>query len=105
MFLPQLDSLKDRTGVQTVLFVCRSTTDLPLRGISYATEGVEHFMDTVLNVDNGDFIGKMEGFAVQGLQGKPAVFCVRIHVKTLRTFRRSKQSQAAPVPHPLADSY
>ena len=66
----QLDSLKDRTGVETVLFVCRGSTDLPMRGVSFATEGVEHFLDNVLKVDNADFIGKMEGFAVQGLQGK-----------------------------------
>ena len=46
-------------------------TDLPMRGNSYATEGVEHFVSEVLKMDNTDFVGKMEGFAVQGLRGMP----------------------------------
>lgn len=77
--LPQLDSLKDCTGVETVLFVCRGTTDLPMRGISYASEGVEHFVDSVLKIDNGDLIGRMEGFAVQGLKGKFVVSHVYLY--------------------------
>jgi len=58
-----LDSLKDCTSVKTILFVCHGTTDLPLRGVSYATEGV----DSVLKIDNADFISKMESFAIQGI--------------------------------------
>lgn len=42
-----------------------------MRGSSYATEGVERFVSEVLKIDNTDFVGKMEGFAVQGLKGRP----------------------------------
>jgi len=62
-----LDSLKDHTSVKTILFVCHCTTDLPLHGVSYVTEGVEHFIDSVLKINNADFISKMEDFAIQGI--------------------------------------
>ena len=71
-----MDSLKDRTGVEIILFVCRGTTDLPLCSVSYATKGVEHLIDSVLKINNADFISKMEGFAIQGIRSKFVVFCV-----------------------------
>jgi len=43
--------------------------DLPLRGVAFATEGVEEFIMSVKNVDNQDLISKMEGFAIQGMKG------------------------------------
>ena len=52
-----------------MLFTTRGSTDLPLRGVSFATEGVENFLEGALKTDTQDFIGKMEGFAVQGVKG------------------------------------
>jgi hypothetical protein len=61
--------LKGRTGVETILYTTRGSTDLPLRGIAFATEGVEEFMSSVMNIDNQDLVSKMEGFAIQGMKG------------------------------------
>jgi hypothetical protein len=54
-----------------MLYVTRGSTDLPLRGITFkfASEGVEDFMSSVMNIDNQDLISKMEGFAIQGMRG------------------------------------
>jgi hypothetical protein len=52
-----------------MLYATRGSTDLPLRGIVFTTEGVEEFMPSVMNIDNQDLISKMEGFAVQGMKG------------------------------------
>lgn len=65
----QLNSLRSRTGVETILYTTRGSTDLPLRGITFATEGVGEFMTSVMNIDNQDFVGKMEGFAIRGIRG------------------------------------
>jgi hypothetical protein len=43
--------------------------DLPLHGIAFTTEGVEDFLEGAMKMDMQDFIGKMEGFAVQGVKG------------------------------------
>ena len=66
----QLYKLRARTGAETILYTTRGTTDIPLYGISFATQGVENFMGTVMNVENQDLISKMEGYAVQGVHGK-----------------------------------
>ncbi len=42
---------------------------MPLRAVAFATNGVEHFLEGVIKTDTQDFLGKMEGFAVQGVQG------------------------------------
>ncbi|KAG1791817.1 uncharacterized protein HD556DRAFT_1432770 [Suillus plorans] len=65
----ELSNLKMRTGAETILYTTRCSTDLPLRGISFATEGVDEFMSSVMNIDNQDLVSKMEGFAVQGMKG------------------------------------
>ncbi|KAG1845222.1 hypothetical protein C8R48DRAFT_554198, partial [Suillus tomentosus] len=65
----ELNSLHCRTGAETILYTTRGSTDLPLRGLVFATEGVENFMGTVMGVDNQDLVNKMEGFAVQGMKG------------------------------------
>jgi len=52
-----------------MLFTTRGSTDLPLRGVAFATEGVEDFLESAMKTDTQDFIGKMEGFAVQGVKG------------------------------------
>jgi hypothetical protein len=56
-------------GVETMLFITCGTTDIPLTGVSFATDGVQSFLPGVLKTDPQDFLGKMEGFAVQGVQG------------------------------------
>ncbi|KAG1770558.1 hypothetical protein EV702DRAFT_977990, partial [Suillus placidus] len=65
----ELNSLNCRTGTETILYTTRGSTDLPLRGVAFATEGVQHFMGSVMGVDNQDLVSKMEGFAVQGMKG------------------------------------
>jgi hypothetical protein len=67
--LAQLNNLKSRTGAETMLFTTRGSTDLPLRGVTYATEGVDNFLEGAMKIDTQDFVGKMEGFAIQGVKG------------------------------------
>ncbi|KAG2752759.1 hypothetical protein P692DRAFT_201706736 [Suillus brevipes Sb2] len=64
-----LTNLRARTGAETILYTTRGSTDCPLRGVAFATEGVCDFMSTVMNVDSQDLVSKMEGFSVQGMQG------------------------------------
>ncbi|KAI5990637.1 hypothetical protein EDD15DRAFT_2137953, partial [Pisolithus albus] len=68
----ELNSLRQRTGAETMLYTTRGSTDLPLCGVAFATEGVENFMGTVMRIDNQDLVSKMEGFAVQGVKGAAA---------------------------------
>jgi hypothetical protein len=70
MLREQLNNLRSRTGVETMLFTTRGTTDMPMRGVSFTTSGVENFLEGVMKTDTQDFLGEMEGFAVQGIQGK-----------------------------------
>ncbi|KAG1899707.1 uncharacterized protein F5891DRAFT_927347, partial [Suillus fuscotomentosus] len=65
----ELNSLNSRTGAEVMLYMTRGTTDLPLRAITFTTPGVNHFMDSVIGIDTQDFLSKMEGFAIQGIQG------------------------------------
>lgn len=50
-----------------MLFVSRGTTDLPMRGVVFATPGVQNFLEGTMKIDPQDFLAKMEGFAVQGI--------------------------------------
>lgn len=65
----QLHNLKSRTSVETLLYATRRSTDLPLRAVAFATDGVVDFMGSVMRIDEQDLTGKMEGFAVRGIQG------------------------------------
>lgn len=65
----QLHNLRSRTGVETLLYATRGTTDIPLQGFAFATEGVQNFVASVMGFDDQDFVTKMEGFAVQGMKG------------------------------------
>jgi hypothetical protein len=65
----QLTNLKARTGAEFLFYACRGTTDLALRSISFSTERLENFLPLVLNIDEQDFVGKLEGFALQNLNG------------------------------------
>jgi len=65
----KLNNLKSRTGIETMLFATCGSTDLPMKGVTFATAGVENFLEAVMKTDPQDFLGKMEGFAVQGVKG------------------------------------
>ena len=65
----QVDNLRERAGVETIFFTTRGTTNLPLRNVGFSTPGVKNFLDTVMKIDQNDFLGRMEGFAVQGMKG------------------------------------
>ncbi|KAG2124356.1 hypothetical protein DEU56DRAFT_759714 [Suillus clintonianus] len=57
-----------RTRAEAILYIMCGSTGLPLCGVTFATEGVDEFMASVMNVDNQDLISKMEGFAIQGMK-------------------------------------
>ncbi|EGO01357.1 hypothetical protein SERLA73DRAFT_72302 [Serpula lacrymans var. lacrymans S7.3] len=65
----ELESLRCRTGIEVMLYVVRGSTDLPLRGVTFSTEGIETFMRTCMGINNQDLLSKMEGFAIQGIAG------------------------------------
>ncbi|KAG1752342.1 uncharacterized protein EDB91DRAFT_1243121 [Suillus paluster] len=65
----ELQSLQCHTGTETILYTTHGLTDLPLRSLTFATEGVQDFMHSVMGIDNQDLVSKMEGFAVQGVKG------------------------------------
>ncbi|KAG1895392.1 uncharacterized protein F5891DRAFT_1130659 [Suillus fuscotomentosus] len=64
----ELNSLHCHMGTETILYTTHGSTDLPLCGLVFATEGIKNFMGTVMGVDNQDLVNKMEGFAVQGMK-------------------------------------
>ncbi|KAF8324835.1 hypothetical protein F5887DRAFT_838566, partial [Amanita rubescens] len=63
-----LDNLCSRTGLEALLFATRGSLDMPLKGVTYATPGVEEFLQSTMKIDTTDFLAKMEGFALQGLK-------------------------------------
>ena len=65
----QLHKLRSRTGVEMMLFSTCGITNLSMRSIAFATEGVNNFMGGVMGIDTQDFLNKMEGFAIQGIKG------------------------------------
>ena len=52
-----------------MLFASCGTTNLPLQGIAFATDGVADFMGSVMGIDSHSLISKMEGFTIQGMKG------------------------------------
>ncbi|KAG1770134.1 hypothetical protein EV702DRAFT_1202548 [Suillus placidus] len=65
----ELHSLNCRTGAEVMLYMTRGSTDLPLRGITFTTDGVQNFMASVMGIDTQDLVSKMEGFSIQGVRG------------------------------------
>ncbi|KAG0706449.1 hypothetical protein DFH29DRAFT_798317 [Suillus ampliporus] len=65
----ELNSSRSQTGAEMILYTTRGSTDLPLHGVAFATQGVENFMESVMNIDNQDLVGKMEGFAMSRICG------------------------------------
>lgn len=74
----ELNHLKSRTGVETLLFTSRGSTDLTMTGIAFATPGVEKFLQDTLKTDPQEFLQKMEGFAVAGVRGAAANHAQRV---------------------------
>lgn len=58
-----------------MLLTTHRTTDMPMKGVAFATPSVKHFLEGVMKTDTQDFLGKMEGFAVH------KVFRVRMEWK------------------------
>ena len=52
-----------------MLFTMRGTTDMPLAPVAFTTDGVDNFLEGALRTDTQDFLGKMEGFTIQGVKG------------------------------------
>ncbi|KAG1735557.1 hypothetical protein EDB19DRAFT_1830226 [Suillus lakei] len=79
----ELNSLRCWTGTETILYTTHGSTDLPLCGIAFATEGVQDFMESIMNLDNQDLISKMEGFTMSGMHeeatGDPDVKMQWVH--------------------------
>ena len=67
--LSQLLNLKACTGTEHILLTTPGTTNLPLKPSAFNTAGVENFLENGLRVDPQDLLGRMEGYAVQGLKG------------------------------------
>ncbi|KAG1899506.1 uncharacterized protein F5891DRAFT_1189642 [Suillus fuscotomentosus] len=65
----ELKSLQYHTGAESILYTTCGSTDVPLQGIVFATQGVDNFMDTVMGINNQDLVSKMEGVAIQGMKG------------------------------------
>jgi len=80
----QLTNLRACTGVETIFYTMCGSTDCPLRGVAFATEGVSDFMGTVMNIDHQDLVSKMEGFSVQGMQGKYHFMSNRCSAETIQ---------------------
>jgi hypothetical protein len=57
-----------------MLFTTRGTTDMPLAPVAFTTEGVDDFLEGALKTDTQDFLGKMEGFVIQGVRGMKFAF-------------------------------
>jgi hypothetical protein len=58
-----------RTGVEAMIFATHSTTDLPLQSTLFNTTGLDGFLETTMEIDRTDLLGKMEGFSLRGLKG------------------------------------
>jgi hypothetical protein len=52
-----------------MLVITCGTTDMPLVPVAFTTDGVNNFLEGALRTNTQDFLGKMEGFAIQGVKG------------------------------------
>ncbi|TFK73198.1 hypothetical protein BDN72DRAFT_894047, partial [Pluteus cervinus] len=62
-------NLKSRTGVEILVYTVPGTTDLPVKGTAWSTDGVQDFMEGTMKIDEQDLLGKMEGHALHGVKG------------------------------------
>ncbi|KAG2121293.1 hypothetical protein DEU56DRAFT_918222 [Suillus clintonianus] len=61
-----LKAVENEASAEIIIYVTHGSTDLPLCGVAFATEGVDEFMGSMMNINNQDLMSKMEGFAIQG---------------------------------------
>ncbi|KAG1835967.1 hypothetical protein DFJ58DRAFT_735336 [Suillus subalutaceus] len=61
----KLNNLRSWTGVESMFYATCGSTNLPVHGVNFTTEGVDEFMSSTMNINSQDLISKMEGFAVR----------------------------------------
>ncbi|KAF8331608.1 hypothetical protein F5887DRAFT_1081199 [Amanita rubescens] len=64
-----LAGLRSRSGMETQVFAACGSVDIPLKSISISTPGVQDFMEKTMHIDQIEYLGKMEGYALQGVKG------------------------------------
>ncbi|TFK59789.1 hypothetical protein BDN72DRAFT_864871 [Pluteus cervinus] len=62
-------NLQSQTGVEVMVYAVPGTTDVPLKGVTWATGGITTFMDGTMRVDSQDLLGRMEGHVMHGYAG------------------------------------
>ncbi|KAG2062927.1 hypothetical protein BDR04DRAFT_1164452 [Suillus decipiens] len=65
----ELKNLQTHTGTESIFYTMHGSMDLPLHDLAFATEGINEFMGSVINIDDQDLVSKMERFGVQGMKG------------------------------------
>jgi hypothetical protein len=73
-----------------MLFTIHGTTDMPIKGVIFATSSVEHFLEGVMKTDTQDFLGKIEEFEVQSIYGKLLMHTCIILIHCQLTYSGSK---------------
>ena len=68
--IQQLQALHLRTGIKAMCHVIRGGSDFTFPPITFWTDGIASFLQQVYNIDEQDFVAKLEGYAVHGLRGK-----------------------------------
>ncbi|TFK67057.1 hypothetical protein BDN72DRAFT_899278 [Pluteus cervinus] len=67
-------NLQSRTGVEILVYAVPGTTDLPIKGSVWSTDGAKNFMEGTMKIDEQDLLGKMEGHAINGVYGTDPIF-------------------------------
>ncbi|KAG2116143.1 hypothetical protein DEU56DRAFT_761603 [Suillus clintonianus] len=49
-----LKAVENEASAETIFYATCGSTDLPLHGVAFATEGVDEFMGSMMNIDNQD---------------------------------------------------
>ena len=56
--------------MELLIFATPGTSDMRMDSYSYATKGVDKFLEHSLKIDSQNFLCKMEGYALQGVYGE-----------------------------------
>ncbi len=62
--------------MESQVFATRNSVDVPLKSISISTPGVQEFMEKTMHIDQTEYLGKMEGYALQGVKGMASIYMV-----------------------------
>ena len=65
----ELDGLHSRTGMEAQMFAARNSTDMPIKNVAFLTASIDGFMQNMMKLDYMEYLGKLEGYAIQGLKG------------------------------------